>query len=219
MATGGPSALTRLRWSRTRSVSIKKVAKRLGLLYFGSVDHKRDDHDVVKGLTTSTTHHDKHFAVGTYDGYDIAIVDRHDHIASRTTRRWTIIQVNLREARAYPHLFLLPLHRAEYFEHAFTGTRHLAPLSLISPALPPQEFSLRYKMLMSIRYSEKVLPLLTSSFYHGIIAHLWPRAVEMKDGKLFVYITEHRLDETVLQTAIQSALWLADQLDTSPYEP
>jgi hypothetical protein len=195
--------------TRARGKVLRRVADKLSLVYFGTVDHTSDEHDVIRGLTVSTSHKDKHFTVGTYDGYDIALVDRYDK-----QHNWGILQVSLRNDRAVPHLFFLPKQREAHFADRFSGTRFLASINQFTSLPQPQDFSSRYELLVAPQYAHSVEHLLSPHFLHGVAAHFWPHALELKDGKLFVYITEHRLDETVLLSSIESALWLADAIDT-----
>ena len=212
------SALTlqQARLTRQRGKSIRSLADKTGLLYFGAVDHHRDEHDVVRGLTVSTTHKDKHYAVGSYDGYDIAIADRYDTTKTsvgKHSHHWCILQVSLLHAKHIPHVFLMPVHRSERFAHLFMGMRHMAPIEHFMHVRYSSEFSSRYGVYVSPQHHSHADDWLTQSLTSGIAAHFWPHAIEFKDGKLFVYITEHRLSETVLGSALQSALWLADALD------
>lgn len=206
------------RQTRQRGTTIKHFAEHTGLVYFGAVDHTKDDHEVIRGLTVSTSHKDRHYAVGTYDGYDLAIVDRYDtcrsHISDHRAHNWTIVEVTLRHQRQNPHIFLLPTHRSDHFTHLFAGNRHLAPISQFTDLQLQSEFATRYVPHSAPRDFQEAAVWL-SRHSHGIAAHFWPHAIELKANKLYIYITEHRLSETVLGSAVESALWLADALDRS----
>ena len=209
-------SLQQLRDTRARGKVIRHLADKTGLLYFGAVDHHRDEHDVVRGLTVSTSHKDKHYAVGTYDGYDIALVDRYDVTKSpqgTLRHNWVIIQISLLKAVHIPSVFILPLHRADRFSHLFTGLRHMAPIEQFSHATFPHEFASRYTVYVPPQHHLNAYDWLSQPLTARIAAHFWPHAIEFKEGKIYVYITEHRLTETVLGSAVESALWLADALD------
>jgi hypothetical protein len=191
-----------------RSKAFKAVCDKLGFVYFGAVDQKNDDHDIVRGLTTSTTHKDRHFAVGSYDGYDISLVDRRDK-----DHQWCILQVSLHTEKSLPHVFMMPRHREAGFSERITGARSLMPTTnFIGLNLEP-EFYTRYELFSLPRYGQELNEIMTSAFLKAVSAHFWPHALEIREGNLYVYITEHRLDETVVLSALQSALWLASLLD------
>ena len=91
---------------RSRGKIIRRFASQVGLVYFGTVDQHQDDHEIIRGLTVSTTHRDAHYAVGSYDGYDVSIVDRFDVTFDAQLRPiehvWLIFQVNLQDV-SLPH--------------------------------------------------------------------------------------------------------------------
>lgn len=202
--------------TRQRGYALKDISKRLGLLYFGSVHHQDDDHDVIRGLTVSTSHKDKHYAVGNYDGYDIALVDRYD--TSRTPssvehHNWCIIQISLRQPTTLPHTFLLPHDRAGRFSHLFVGLRNLQVIHEMTERQYGHEFTSRYNLYAPAHHALDVEKVITQPVALNVGVRFWPHAIEIRDDKLFIYITEHRLQETVLGGAIESALWLAETLD------
>lgn len=209
-------SLSRALETRQRGYALKDTSKRLGLLYLGSVHHQDDDHEVIRGLTVSTTHSDKHYAVGNYDGYDIAVVDRSD--VSRTDsaiehHTWCIIQISLRQPSRVPHTFLLPHDRATRFSHLFVGMRQLQIIHELTEQQYGHEFTSRYNLYAPAHQALDVEATITPAVALNIAVRFWPHAIEVKEDKLFVYITEHRLTETVLGGAIESALWLAETLD------
>lgn len=209
-----PASMRRAQLTRQRGKVLKAFSEKLGLVYFGAVDQHEDDHDIVRGMTVSTTHTDKHFAVGTYEGHDLALVDRSDTMklpsGERHYHAWTIFQFGLAATQELPHLFLSPRNRDMHFDHYFQTQRQLTDVSASFHS--DIEFSQRYHLHMS----PQLIPVAESLFSGTLLSELslrfWPHAVEIIDGKLIVYLTEHRLDETVLGAAVQSALWLADAL-------
>lgn len=213
------SALTlkKARLTRQRGKVLRSIADTLGLVSFGAVDHHKDDHDSIRGLTVSTSHKDKHYAVGAHDGYDIAMVDRHDTIraSGRTEQHlWCIIRVSLREATSLPHVFLLPKgNGSTQFARLFTALRHMQPVNDFFTSAHSHEFHGRYDVMAAPHHAQEIETILTTTHTAGIAARFWPHAVEINNGHLYVYITEHRLSKTVLAGATSSALWLADALD------
>lgn len=206
------------RHNRQRRLVLKSLADRLGLVTFGSVDQHRDEHEVIRGVTISNTHDDRQYAVGSHDGYDISVVDRRDHIGlvsgKKVDRRWCIIQVSLRDTPQHPHVFMMPSQREPHFDTFFTATWNLKPLDVMQDVSQTIEFARRYRLYTTPRDVTRIDELTFPGFYELFSVRLWPHAVEVFDGKVLVYITENRLDETVLESAVQSALWLADQIDT-----
>src|SRR4051812_42179272 len=87
-----------------REMAIKKIirqfAHKFGLVYFGSVDQHRDEHELIRGITVSASHADTHFCVGHFRGYDISLVERRTTLLYPKREpqhyRWLIMQVDLK---------------------------------------------------------------------------------------------------------------------------
>lgn len=204
------ASLQRFRRTRQRGKVIRSVADRIGLVSFGSVDPRSDDHDSIRGITASTKHRDRHFAVGTYDGYDISIADRtYQPLNEAIKHTWCVLQISLRSV-TLPYTLLTPHALVKEFEGAVSLQRNLvlAPTEML-----PAEFTSRYSIYTSSHDAHAIGDLLERTTAIAAAVRLWPYAVELHNSKLYLYITEHRLTETVLGSAIESALWLADALD------
>jgi hypothetical protein len=204
---------------RLRGKVIRKFASRVGMVYFGTVDQHVDDHEVIRGLTVSTTHRDAHYAVGSYDGYDIGIVDRFD-VAYNAHHKaiehsWFIFQINLQDV-SLPHIFFKPLgHSPAAYNKFFTAFNTLHVINDVFNDTHSQEFHSRYEVYglatHVLELEQTFIPIVTQT----IAARFWPHAIEIFEGKLYVYITEHRRPEleAVLGATLQSATWLASVLD------
>jgi len=197
---------------------LKRFAKKLGLVYFGSVDQKRDEHDVIKGLTVSTTHKDTHYAVGAYDGYDISLVDRFDTVLGRdgvkAEQTWFILRIDLETETGLPHLFLRPLtHSQEAYSRFFTAFHQLLPINSMLNDAHGSEFHGRYELYATTSRLHDIEEYFTSEVSQMIAARLWPHAIELIDNKLYIYTTNEKLNDTILNTALESGLWLARIFD------
>jgi hypothetical protein len=215
---------------------LKAFTRQLGFVYFGTVDQHHDEHSAVRGFTASLSHSDSHYAVGTYNGYDIRLLDRFDVVRSpsgaHTARRglgktskqgtyhthqqlWTIIEIKLTTAQGLPHLFFVPTSKeaGEYSQLYATYTQ-LQPLnSFLSSTNRSPEFHGRYQILARPTHSHQVEHLFESPTIVAMGARFWPHGIELHHDTLYVYITEPRLSRVVLETALSSALWLAETID------
>lgn len=202
---------------RARGKVLRRFSDRIGLVYFGTVDQHEDEHEVIRGLTVSTTHKDAHFAVGSFDDYDICLVDRfdvsYDAQHKATEHSWVILQVSLQN-QDLPHMFFKPVgHSPAAYNRFFTAFNTLHIINNVFSQSHPMEFHTRYELYglatHVVTLEETLTPLVTQT----IAARFWPHAIEVNEGKLYVYITEHRLNETVLSATLQAATWLAGVLD------
>jgi hypothetical protein len=202
---------------RARGHVLKKLAKRLGLVYFGDVDQHEDEHEVIRGLTVSTTHRDAHYSVGTYDGYDLSMVDRFDILISPegkvSEHSWLIYQIDLENERDLPHIFLMPRGLPDgHFSKLFHAAQRLHPINLMLEG-HTDEFHSRYELLAASTHLMRLETVFTQHLTQSLAVGFWPHALEILDGKLYVYITNQKLTESMLAAALQSALWLARHLD------
>lgn len=204
--------------ARRRGRVLRTFAHKIGLVYFGTVDQHVDEHEVIRGLTVSTTHQDDHYAVGSFDGYDISLVDRFDIVVDpkgqTQEHSWVILQLALQNSQGLPHLFLKPVgHGADAYSKFFTAFAHLQPINSLFQGVHSEEFHSRYELFASSSSALDVEEIFTPAITKTIAARLWPHAVEIFEGKLYVYTTQSELSATLLETGLESALWLAQTLD------
>jgi len=202
---------------RARGVAIRRFASKVGLVYFGSVDQHVDEHEVVRGLTVSTTHRDTHYAVGSFDGYDVSMVDRfdvvHDVNHQPAEHTWLIFQVSLLN-KTLPHVFFKPRgHSPASYNKFFTAFNSLHVINDVFNSTHSAEFHSRYELYASATHVQELEQTLTTDVTQALAVRFWPHAIEIFEGKLYVYTTEHRLNETVLGSTLQSTVWLASVLD------
>lgn len=202
---------------RKRGVTLKKFSQTLGLVHFGSVHQHEDDIDAIRGFTTSLHHQDTHFAVGTYNGFNIRMVNRFDvvRVANNPTHEqlWTILEIEL-DTHGLPHMFFVPTGReAGEYSRLYATQPNMQPLNAMAFSNHSPEFHGRFQILSSAAHSHKVETMFTSPIIVGIANRFWPHGIEIEHGKLLVYITEHRLTKTVLESVLGSSLWLAETID------
>lgn len=204
---------------RSRGKVIRRFAKRTGLVYFGAVDQRKDEYEVIRGLTASTTHRDVHYLVGSYDGHDISIADRFDVSFDAhhqpIEHSWLIFQVPL-ENKTIPHLFFKPLgHSPQAYTNLFTAFNTLHIINDAFDDAHSPEFHARYQLFGPAAHVASLEGIITPSLTRTIAARFWPHAIEIYKGNVYVYITEHRHREfeAVLSPTLQSTTWLAEVLD------
>lgn len=201
-----------------RGSVLKNFAKHLGLVYFGDVDQHVDDHEVIRGLTGSLTHKDEHYAVGSYDGYDIAMVDRLDQITDASgesqAAQWLILEVRLLQSNNLPHLFLQPSDGKEYlYKRTLDALRHLQPINSLLDSGHSDEFHRRYQVFAAATHNTLVEEYFTPQVTQTIGIRFWPVAIEVFENKLYFYLTEPTLSQKQLESLLDSALWLAQTID------
>jgi len=188
----------------------------MGFVYFGLVNQHEDDYSAIRGFTASLTHLDSDYIVGTYEGYNFRLVDRFDsyrHGTHSHEQLWCILEIDLHNNHV-PHAFLAPTGReAGEYDKLFTVQPYLQPLNATLLQNHSSELHGRYQILARTTHTSDVEQVLTPSVITGIASRFWPHGIELHNGKLYLYITQHRLTKTVLETSVASGLWLAETLD------
>jgi len=202
---------------RKRGAVLNQFSEMLGLVNFGMVSQHDDDHNAIRGFTASLTHKDDSYAVGTYNGYNIRLVNRFDVIRIATNpnheQLWTIVEIEL-NTKNIPHMFLIPTGQsAGEYGRLYATMPHMQPLNSYIFDNHSPEFHGRYQILSSAAHSHRVETIFNSPTILGIGSRFWPHGIEIERGKLIIYITEHRLTKTVLEMTLASGLWLAETID------
>lgn len=198
-----------------------QFAEKVRLVYFGYVDQRSDEHRLVRGLTVSAKHRDNHYCVGSYDGYDISVVERTDTIhfpgnPSRT-HNWIILTVDLHTSRDIPHVFMgLHAHNDTFYAHLFTKFSSLTQIPLLSSGrqYSPQ-FTQRYAL-----YTEPAHMIAVEQLFHPEVAKIIAESfgsltAEIADGSVYVYAEHSRPSIQLLERMLSSGMWLAKTIDHS----
>ncbi len=204
--------------SRIRKNTITHFAEKVGFVYFGSVDQHHDDHHIIRGLTVSASHRDNHYSVGSFDGYDVSLVDRLDSLKSNNGRlktlNWLIFEIDLHNGKDIPHIFLGDhTQKKSSYEKLFTVFPALQPVPVGTFEKYSDEFTKRYNLFASPSYYIETERYFTTDITRTIAAHFWPLAIEVSDGTLYIYADNQTLTSHLLETMLKNGLWLARKLD------
>lgn len=204
--------------SRLRKHAIMRFAEKVGFVYFGSVDQHHDDHHIVRGLTVSSSHRDDNYSVGSFDGYDVSLVDRLDAIETADgqckTYNWLIFEIDLHNSADVPHIFLgAHAQRNAAYAKLFTALPALHPVPLGTFEKYSQEFTRRYSLFTTPSHFIEIERYFTADITRTIAAHFWPLAIEVCEGTLYIYADNQTVTPHLLETMLKNGLWLARQLD------
>jgi hypothetical protein len=204
--------------SRLHKRVFMQFAEKIGLVYFGYVDQRNDEHRLVRGLTISANHRDDHYCIGDYGGYDIMLVERVDTIRfpgkPTRTHDWIIMTFDLHTTVDIPHIFLgLHTHSDTFYAHLFTKFSQLSkvPLGMHDPY--DHAFTNKYSM-----YSEPAQLLAAQQLFDRettktIADHFGSLTVEVTEGCLYVYAEHQRPSVALLEKMIKYGAWLAKSID------
>ena len=204
--------------SRLHKRVFMQFAEKVGLVYFGYVDQRNDEHRLLRGLTVSATHRDNHYCIGSFKGYDVMMVERTDTIRfpgkAPRTQDWIIMAFDFHTTLDLPHTFIgLHTHSDTFYAQLFTkfATLSKAPLGTFTGY--DREFVHRYAV-----YTEPAQLPFTEHLFSKDIAktmteHFGSLTVEISDGCLYLYAWHQRPTVAFLTRMIQNGVWLASAID------
>lgn len=210
-----------LYWKTRRMIA--KFASKTGLVYFGAVHQHDDEHSVIRGFTASLTHTDNHYCVGSFEGYDVLLVNRTDflqnHDKSISSHNWMILAISLQNVRDIPHLLLRSTGPKESAYRAFfTIFPLLKEVSFGVLNKYGQEFLNRFKLYTKPSHAIEVEEIIDKDIYQALGAHFWPRSAEISGNMLYIYDNNPNITRHSLDALMQQGVWLAQQLDKQPEE-
>lgn len=193
---------------------ITDFAERAGMVYFGYVSQRSDDHHIVRGLTVSNKHVDDHYCIGTYEGYDIVFVERSDSLRSRKHHVWHILEFDLKTTADIPHIFIGSATRGYGF-HELLETKYPTMLatSLGNTAEYPADFTSHFSLYVTPTHAidaEAVIPLDVAATIGG---HFKGLVMEIADHSLYIYSERSHLSSELLDTMLRNGHWLAEAID------
>lgn len=176
-------------------------------------------HRVIGGLTASTTHHDYNYMYGTIDSYAVRVVDRRDVVMGEARAvgvRWIITEIDLQHNSDVPHIFIAPngSDRVPY-SRLFRTAPALTPIDLGSSQHYPVDFGTHYTLYARPSVAQLCEALLTPYVAKHIVARLFPHAIELHHGRLYVYASHTLITRPIIDTLVGQAVWLAKTLDNN----
>ncbi len=195
-----------------------QFADKVGMVYFGFVDQREDDHRLVRGLTVSSNHRDNHYCIGSYEGYDVVLLERQDTLQfpGKTTRRhtWLIMEFDLHTSIDLPHTFFgLHTHSDTFYAHLFTKFSTFVKIPLGTFGTYDQRFTDRYVIYASQTEALNVQRLFDPDVAKMIADHFGSLTIEISEGCLYIYAEHQRLTPNLLDTMLKNGKWLATQVD------
>ena len=195
---------------------IVDFAERSGMVYFGYVSQRSDDHHIVRGLTVSTKHVDDHYCIGTYETYDVVLVERSDSLRSGKRHIWHILEFDLKTTADIPHFFIgSGTHGHGFHELLDTKYPALQPMTIGMTAAYSTDFSDHFNVYVTPAHAMTMEQLITPEVAASIATHFKGLVVEITERALYVYSEKPHITGELLDTMLQNGAWLASQIDTN----
>lgn len=198
---------------------VRKFSDKTGLIYFGAVDWQKDDFIPIKGFSVSAKHIDNHYCVGTFEGYDLKLVNRCDALVKNDGsffyNNFLIVSINLKTEVDIPHIFLdSNNHNEVMFDLLFMTSKNLKNIELGVFENYSHEFTTRYTMYANPMDNIMVQKLFNANLTQVLASHLWPLSVEIQDNILYIYASADKASIHTLETMTTVGMWIAKNIDS-----
>ncbi len=206
-----PSHLVKMRM--TRGV-MEHFAEQVGLVYFGYVDQRDDEHRLIRGHTVSQTHQDNHYCIGTVRGYDVMLALRNDVVRLPNGKdarcHWLIYTIDLHAKVDVPHCYIGHKSRDAVFAASY---RQLQPLAVGGLGVYPHAFSSNYTIYGAATNAYVIERMIDPQVAEVLATHFQGVSVEVEDNTLYLYIEAERPHAAQLEKMLSNGLWLAEVID------
>jgi hypothetical protein len=204
--------------SRLHQRVFMHFSEKAGLVYFGYVDQRNDEHRLVRGLTMSARHRDNNYCIGTFQNYDVTLVERTDTIKfpgkPAKTHDWIIMEFDLHTKVDLPHIFLgLHSHSETFYAHLFTKFSHLTKVPLGTFGAYDAAFINRYAVYTDPAKILEAEQLFDQETAKVIADRFGSLTIELAENCLYLYAEHQRPTETLLERMIKYGAWLAESID------
>ncbi len=187
-----------------------------GLVYFGYVSQRDDEHHILRGVTVSTKHRDDHYCIGTYDGYDVVYVERSDTIQSGKHHLWHIIEIDLKTKLDIPHMFVnSKVHGSGFHELVKTKYHTTLPHTLGTTQPYSNDLNADYDIHITPTHAVMAEQLITPEIAKQIAKHFKGLSIEVTNDSLYIYSGKVHVTASLLMTMLTNGVWLAEQIDTN----
>lgn len=209
-------SLTTLGSATTRRM-VKQFAQKYHMVYFGHVDPREDEYELVRGLTVSTTHVDNHYTVGSYNGHDIIVVERRNTLTfpgkPDARYRWLIVQIDLKRS-GLPHMFIdCHHHDAMFYANAFLNKNGIQDITGYFSAVSAS-FAQKCKLFANQSAYAQVGALITPEIAETLARHFAHFDYEFFEDRVLVYASNPTITPALLDDMLRVGTWLAEHCNT-----
>lgn len=200
--------------SKAKKRMIVNFAEQAGMVYFGYVSQRDDEHHIVRGFTVSTKHVDDHYCIGTHESYDVIFVERTDALHSGKKHTWHILEFDLKSRLDLPHFFVGSSKPSQHFHELLRTKYHsMHPITVGATGPYPANFLSQLSVYSSPAHGVDFERLIPAETAQAIARHFNGLAFEITEQSLYVYSDKSHLTDELLHSMLTNGLWLAQTID------
>lgn len=204
--------------SRVYQRTFQRFADKVGLVYFGYVDQRNDEHSLIRGMTVSTKHRDNHYCIGSFEGYDITLVERVDtiHFPGKPSKlhNWVIMTFDLHRSVDLPHVVLgSHSHNETFYAQFFTKYVHFTKINLEQTGAYSRDFMNKYTLYAKADHALSAERLFHPTLARSIADQFGSLSIEIHEETVYLYAEHHHPSTALLDSMLTRGMWLARTID------
>lgn len=193
---------------------IKSADETYSLVYFGTVSQTDDEHKPIKGVTFSPHHVDRHYSVGTVEGFDITLLERTDSLSapgkSTEDYRWLLLRVELKPSIKLAHVLMdTAQHEQTYYSKMFAKFGRLHPTNHCFDDPGYGEFTDAFHCYTTPDNLDHLAGLIAPETAQTLLQHFPKFDVEWFDNQIIVSTPDQLMTQQTIEMMLREALWLA----------
>jgi hypothetical protein len=189
--------------------AVKRFAAKYNLVYFGGVNARDDEHELVRGLTATAHHVDSNYTVGTINNYDLIFVERHNRAShpglASAEHHWLILRINLKRT-GLPHVFIDAHHDNIFHANLRIAHSTFQNISAFTTRLD------KVSILAEPGRLGQVNRIISQDFVQNV-GQFSRFDYEIDGDQLFVYAHNLPASEPALNDMLRIGMWIAEYLD------
>lgn len=210
--------LTSLSGDRYRQKVIRDFARKFHFVYFASSISGLERADAIRGSTSAHGQTDRHICIGSHDGYDAVLLERHvtfeSTAAPTASHEWLILQIDLHTTYPFPFVFLGTKQQSKAFYARLFTTRREVRLLDSEHYVQTKRFDSQFTLVASPAEEIMLAQILSQQVTDAMLKHKLPFAVEIHEDRLLVITDAVHPTEQSLSRMLHYGLWLARHLDS-----
>lgn len=204
--------------SRVYKRTFQRFAEKIGLVYFGYVDQRNDEHSLIRGMTVSTKHRDNHYCIGSFEGYDVTLVERVDtiHHPGKPSRlhNWVIMTFDLHRNVDLPHVFLgSNSHNETFYAQFFAKYAHYSKINLTQTEGYSHAFLNKHSLYTKADQMLSARRLFSPTLAQTVAEQFGILTIEIHEGTVYLYAEHQQPTNSLLENMLTRGMWLAKTID------
>lgn len=190
----------------------KNFANKRKLVYFGAIDTRQNDSQVVRGITLGLSSEDAHHVFGSHDSYDMSLVQRQGEVGTR--QWWVVMEFDLHTAVNLPHILIGKKSEAQpLFESLLGIHRDLQVHEFAEPENHHHKFIKHFVAYAPPAHAPLVEHIISPELANALVDHIQHIVIEIEGDCIYLTVAEPTLSVQYLDKMMHYGIQFAKHID------